>query len=137
MLAEMKNAFENGNASALGNALKNLTDVDRQNHEASKEYVGAVQTFSQKVDSFGRGNKPVKDESQRAAAEAQVKKEGQVLAEGRRDQQLTTEQIKGTTDPVAKSRLTNQLETQKSVNENTEASVAAKKTVVSQAASTK
>jgi hypothetical protein len=46
MLAEMKNAFENGNASALGNALKNLTDVDRQNHEASKEYVGAVQTFS-------------------------------------------------------------------------------------------
>jgi len=52
MVEQMREAISKGNASQLLAVLHEKDSMDRQNHEASKQYLGAVQNFSSKIDNL-------------------------------------------------------------------------------------
>ena len=130
MVAEMKNALSKGNATLLLKAMHEKSKIERQNQESSKEYLGAVQNFSSKVDSLKVNHVARNTDSENAANIVDLDKENTQLQQKKVERDTLVEQIKRTTDPVARSQLQNQLDALKSVTDNMEAGVAAKRSVL-------
>merc|ERR1712100_448238 len=127
MVDEMRDALAKGNASKLLKVLHEKDSIDRQNQESSKEYLGAAQNFSSKVDTLNNNNVQRQASAQDAAVG--IDRENKRLQERKVERDMLSAQIERTSDPVARSQLQNQLQTKQSITENMAASLAAKQSV--------
>merc|ERR1712100_821483 len=125
MVDEMRDALAKGNASKLLKVMHEKDSIDRQNQESSKEYLGAVQNFSSKVDTLKINNNVQRQASAQDAAVG-IDRENKRLQEKKVERDMLSAQIERTSDPVARSQLQNQLQTKQSITENMAASLAAK-----------
>jgi hypothetical protein len=129
MVEQMRDAISKGNASKLLKVMHEKDSIDRRNHESSKEYLGAVQNFSSKIDSLNVNNNVQNQVSAKAAAIG-IDKDNKKLQESKVERDMLSAQIERTSDPVARSQLQNQLSMKQSATENMAASLAAKQSVL-------